>query len=104
MGRVVEGFLSCTLSLSMGMQQSQVTDELIGVDQKVPDWLIKMVFWGEPETSVRSSIKSGLGVRLSARVTPVVLPAWPRQRGTPQKAKAWLQSFVPPFKNTGLLF
>lgn len=35
-----------------------MTDYLIGVDQNIPDWLVKIMFWGESETAIRSGIKS----------------------------------------------
>lgn len=37
-------------------------DYLIGVDQKIPDLLIKNVFLGEVETVIRSSIISKFGI------------------------------------------
>ena len=35
-----------------------MTDDLIGVDQKMPAWLIKIMFLGEFEMALRSGIKS----------------------------------------------
>lgn len=35
-----------------------MTDYLLGVDQKVPDWLIMIIFLGEFEKAIRSGIKS----------------------------------------------
>lgn len=37
-------------------------DYLMGVDQKVPDWLMKIIFLGEFERAVRSGIKSRFGI------------------------------------------
>lgn len=42
--RELEGFLSCRLPLSLGIESFQVTVYLTGVDQKIPDWLIKAMF------------------------------------------------------------
>lgn len=44
------------------MERAHVTDYYIGVDQKIPDWLIKVMFLGEVETVVRSGIKSRFGI------------------------------------------
>lgn len=41
-----------------GIERPRVTDYLIGVDQKIPDWLMKIRFLGEAETASRSGIKS----------------------------------------------
>lgn len=43
-----------------------MTDYLIGVDQKIPDWLIKITFLIKVETAVRSSIKSRFGIMSSS--------------------------------------
>lgn len=38
-----------------------MSDYLSGIDQKSPDWLIKIMFLGEVETAVQSGIKSRFG-------------------------------------------
>ena len=38
----------------MGGRKGPETDYLIGVDQKIPDWLIKMTFLDKIETVIRS--------------------------------------------------
>lgn len=35
-----------------------MTHDLTGVDQKIPDWLVKVMFLGEVETEIRAGIKS----------------------------------------------
>ena len=39
-----------------------LTDFLIGADQKIPNWLIKITFLEEVETAIRSGIKSSFGI------------------------------------------
>lgn len=66
-GREWQGFLSCRLPLlSVGMwewivERVSVTDFFIGVDQKIQDWFI--MFLGEVQIAIRSSIKSKFGIQ-----------------------------------------
>lgn len=53
-----------------GMEKAHVTDDLIVVDQNIPDWLIKILFFGEVETAIRSVIKSSFLSRALAQVMP----------------------------------
>lgn len=39
-----------------------MTDYFIGVDKKIPDWLIKILLLGEVETAIKSDIKSRFGI------------------------------------------
>lgn len=39
-----------------------MTGDLSGVDQKISDWSMKMIFLVEVETAVKSGVKSGFGV------------------------------------------
>ena len=41
------------LPLPWGLERTYVTDHLIGTDQKIPDWLIKIIFLGEVETAIK---------------------------------------------------
>lgn len=41
-----------------GMEKAHVTDDVIGVDQKIPDGLTKSMFLGVFEMAIRSGIKS----------------------------------------------
>lgn len=50
-------FLSCIVPLSIA-EGKGLYDRLPVLDQKIPDWLIKITFLGEDETAIRSSIKS----------------------------------------------
>ena len=52
-----------------------MTDYLIGVDQKIPDWLMKRVFLGEVEAAIRSGIKSRFGI-LSLSTSDAILGLW----------------------------
>lgn len=45
----------------MGSGGEHVTDDLIGVAQKVSEWSIHVMFVGEVETAVRSGVKSRFG-------------------------------------------
>ena len=37
-----------------------MTDYFIGTDQKIPDWLIKIIFLEKVKTAIRSGINLGL--------------------------------------------
>lgn len=39
------------------LEWAQVTDYLIDIDQKIPGWLIKIMFLGEVKRAIRSDIK-----------------------------------------------
>lgn len=45
--------------LPLGDRKDHVTDYLIGADQEVPNWLIKIPLLVKAETTVRLGIKSG---------------------------------------------
>ena len=57
-----KGFLCRLPLLSMGwgvgVERLPMTDCLIGIDQKIPDWFTKTTFPGEVETEVGSGFKS----------------------------------------------
>lgn len=44
------------------MKRAQVTDYLTGVYQKIPGWLIKIMFLGMVQTAIRSGFKSKFGL------------------------------------------
>ena len=46
------------------------TDDLVGADQKIPDWLIKITFLVKVETAVRLVLNLGLVLWALAQVTP----------------------------------
>ena len=46
------------LSFLWGVERVPVTDHLSSIDQKMPDWSITIMFLGEAETAIRSSVKS----------------------------------------------
>lgn len=45
-----------------GVERAHVTDDVIGTDQKIPDWLIKILFLVKTETAVRLGIKYRFGI------------------------------------------
>ena len=45
-----------------GVERAHVTDDLIGADQRIPDWLTSILFLAKVETAVRLGIKSRLGI------------------------------------------
>lgn len=56
------GALSSRLLALLGNVRTLVTDDLIGVNQKIPYWLIRIVFLKEVATPATPGIKSKFGV------------------------------------------
>lgn len=54
------------------MERVHVTDYLIGIDQEIPDCLIKFIFLGEAKSAIRSVIKSRLGI-MDFRISDAIL-------------------------------
>lgn len=52
--------------------RAHATDYFIGVDQKVPDWVVGITFLGKVKTEVRPGIK----LRFSAWALAHVMPFW----------------------------
>ena len=52
-----------------------MTDYLLGADQKIPDWLIRVTFLGKVETASKSSIKSRFGI-MGFRTSNAILSLW----------------------------
>ena len=48
---------------------------LTGGDQKIPDWLIQIMFLGEIKTTIRSGIKSRFGV-MTFSTSDAILGLW----------------------------
>lgn len=44
------------------MERANVTGYLIGTDQKIPNWLIKITFLRKVETTIRLGIKSRFSI------------------------------------------
>ena len=65
-GRERHGFL--TVQIASG-------DHIIGFDQKIPDWLIKIVLLGEAETPIRPDIKSRFSI-LGVSTSDAILGLW----------------------------
>ena len=39
-----------------------MTDYLVGANQKIPDWVIKITFWGKVEIAGKSGFKSSFDI------------------------------------------
>ena len=50
-------------------------DYLVGADQKIPDWSIKITFLGEGEPTIRSGIESRFGV-VGFSMSEAILGLW----------------------------
>ena len=44
------------------MEGAHATGYFTGVDQKIPDWLIKIIFLRKAETPITSGVKSRFGI------------------------------------------
>lgn len=53
------------------MERAHLADYLIDTGQKIPDWLVKIIFLGKAETAISSGIKSRFGI-----ITSTVIPFW----------------------------
>lgn len=67
--------LSCKFLLLCEMERLHVPDYLIGTDQKIPDWLIKIAFLGKLKTAVRSGIESRFGI-VGFSASDAILGLW----------------------------
>lgn len=63
-GREEQGFIMHIALLPIRGRgwRTHVTDYFIGIDQKIPDWFIKVTFLGKAKIIIRSGIKSGFGI------------------------------------------
>ena len=52
-----------------------MTDSLIGTDQKIPNWLIKIILPGKTKTAVRSRIKSRFDI-MHFSTSDAILDLW----------------------------
>lgn len=43
---------------------------LLGLDQNIPYWLIRIMFMGEVEIAIKSGIKPTFGIVLKEEITP----------------------------------
>lgn len=57
------------------IERAHVTDWLIAVDQKVPDWLIKIIFLAIVKGAIRSDIKSKFGI-MGSSTSDTILGLW----------------------------
>ena len=70
-----EGFLTCRFPLPIcwgDWRESTGQINLLVFGQKIPDWLIKIMFLGEVETAVRSGVKSSFGPGQVAQLVGVL--------------------------------
>lgn len=58
----------------MGTEWAHVTDYIIGADQKIPEWLIRITFLGKVKTTSKSGIKSRFGMGFNSSDT--ILALW----------------------------
>lgn len=42
----------------MGTEWASATEHIIGADQKIPEWFIRITFLGRVKTTVKSGVKS----------------------------------------------
>ena len=49
-------------SASGGARRARKTDDLIGADQKIPNWLARITFPRKVKTTVRPGMKAGFGI------------------------------------------
>ena len=61
-GKGMQSFYHANCFFLCGMERVHMRDYLIGTDQKISDWLIKMTFLCRVETAVRLGIKSRFGI------------------------------------------
>lgn len=52
-----------------------MTDALIDVDQKIPDWLIRITFLSKVQTAIRKGVTSSVGI-LGFGTRDAVLGLW----------------------------
>ena len=62
-------------SFDRGMERTHVTEYLTDTDQKIPDWLIKIMSLGKVVTTVRSDIKSRFVV-IGFSTSDTILGLW----------------------------
>lgn len=61
-GRKTEVLSGRLLLPFRGMERAHRTDFLIGADQKIPHWFIKIRLLGKVKTAIKSGIKSRSGI------------------------------------------
>ena len=58
-----------------GMQRAHVTDCLIGADQKIPNWQIKITFLVRAESVIKSDVKSRICI-MGFSTSDTILDMW----------------------------
>ena len=43
----------------MGTEWASVTEYIIGADQNIPEWFIRITFLGKVKTTIKSGIRTG---------------------------------------------
>ena len=51
-----------------------MTDYLIGANQRIADWVIKITFWGKVEIAGKSGFKSSFGIMGFSRSDAILAP------------------------------
>lgn len=71
-----EGFYHVDCPFFLGFSSRvAVTDDLTGVERKIPDWPIKSLFLEELATAIRSDIKSRFGI-MAFSISDTILGLW----------------------------
>ena len=58
-----------------GEGHNPVTDYLIGANQRIADWVIKITFWGKVEIAGKSGFKSSFGI-MGFSTSDAILAPW----------------------------
>ena len=65
----------CVCYCAVQEEEAHMPDYLIGTDQKIPEWLIKLTFLGKVETATRSGVKSRFG-SMGFSMSDAILGLW----------------------------
>lgn len=66
---------ACQRKSREGEGHTPVTDYLIGANQRIPDWVIKITFWGKVEVAGKSGFKSSFGI-MGFSTSDAILAPW----------------------------
>ena len=58
----------------VGTEWASVTEYIIGADQKIPEWFIRITFLGKVKTTIKSGIKSRFGIGVNS--SDISLALW----------------------------
>ena len=66
--------IACQRKKGEGEGHNPVTDYLIGANQRIADWVIKITFWGKVEIAGKSGFKSSFGIMGFSRSDAILAP------------------------------